>query len=113
MQAVTALAHLKAAVLFIMDASEYCDQSIEAQVQLFESIKPLFTNKPVFIGLNKIDLKRRNELTEEKNLILKKIEDEGVPIFEISTVSEEGIIELRNQVLFKIFIFIILNKKFF
>lgn len=32
MQAVTALAHLKAAVLFVMDISEQCDRTIEEQV---------------------------------------------------------------------------------
>ena len=53
MQAVTALAHLKAAILFIMDVSEMCDKSVEDQIKLFESIQPLFANKPVFIGLNK------------------------------------------------------------
>ncbi len=53
MQAVTALAHLRAAILFIMDASEMCDKSLEDQVKLFESIQPLFANKPVFVGLNK------------------------------------------------------------
>lgn len=98
MQAVTALAHLKAAVLFIMDASEECDRTIEEQAELFESIKPLFANKPVFIGLNKVDVKRRADFTEEKDLILKKLESEGISIFEISTVSEEGIVDFRNQV---------------
>lgn len=32
MQAITALAHLRAAVLFIMDISEMCDHTIEEQV---------------------------------------------------------------------------------
>lgn len=101
MQAVTALAHLKAAVLFIMDISEQCDRTIEEQFLLFESIKPLFANKPVFVGLNKIDVKRRIDLSEEQNTILKKIEEGGVPVVEISTISEEGIIDFRNQVLFE------------
>lgn len=32
MQAVTALAHLRAAVLYMMDLSEQCDQTLEDQV---------------------------------------------------------------------------------
>lgn len=32
MQAVTALAHLRAAVLYVMDLSEQCDHSLEDQV---------------------------------------------------------------------------------
>lgn len=38
MQAVTALAHLKAAVLFVMDISEQCDRTIEEQVWSFTKI---------------------------------------------------------------------------
>jgi nucleolar GTP-binding protein len=33
MQAVTALAHLRAAVLYVMDLSEQCDHTLEDQVQ--------------------------------------------------------------------------------
>lgn len=45
MQAVTALAHLRAAILYFIDVSEQCGHSIAEQVKLYESIKPLFTNK--------------------------------------------------------------------
>lgn len=98
MQAVTALAHLKAAVLFVMDISEQCDHTIEEQIQLFESIRPLFTNKPVFIGLNKIDILGVNDLPEAKKVALKKLEEDQVPIVPMSTVSEEGVVDLRNKV---------------
>lgn len=33
MQAITALAHLRAAVLYVMDISEQCNQTIEEQVR--------------------------------------------------------------------------------
>ncbi|PAV91145.1 hypothetical protein WR25_10960 [Diploscapter pachys] len=36
MQAVTALAHLKAAILFVMDVSEQCDKSIEEQARFLK-----------------------------------------------------------------------------
>lgn len=45
MQAITALAHLRAAVLYVMDVSEQCGHSLEEQVELFRNIKPLFANK--------------------------------------------------------------------
>ena len=35
MQAVTALAHLRAAVLYIMDLSEQCQYTLEEQVSVF------------------------------------------------------------------------------
>lgn len=45
MQAITALAHLRSAVLYVMDASEQCGHNLEQQLQLFENIRPLFANK--------------------------------------------------------------------
>lgn len=42
MQAITALAHLNAAILFLLDISETCGYTIEQQIDLFKSIKPLF-----------------------------------------------------------------------
>uniref|UniRef100_A0A1I7VVZ1 Nucleolar GTP-binding protein 1 n=1 Tax=Loa loa TaxID=7209 RepID=A0A1I7VVZ1_LOALO len=99
MQAVTALAHLRAAVLFIMDISETCDHAIEEQVALFESIRPLFINKPVLIGLNKVDIVRRDELKLEKIKQLKRLEDDSLSLFELSTVTQEGIMDLEIRVL--------------
>lgn len=45
MLSITALAHLRAAVVFVMDVSEQCGESLESQLALFNHIKPLFTNK--------------------------------------------------------------------
>ncbi|KAF1383220.1 hypothetical protein PFLUV_G00129440 [Perca fluviatilis] len=45
MQAITALAHLRAAVLYVMDVSEQCGHNLQQQLELFNSIKPLFANK--------------------------------------------------------------------
>lgn len=46
-QSITALAHLRAAVLYVVDISEQCGYTLAQQAQLFHSIKPLFANKPV------------------------------------------------------------------
>ncbi|KAM3726255.1 Nucleolar GTP-binding protein [Dirofilaria immitis] len=96
MQAITALAHLRAAILFIMDISETCDHTIEEQIALFESIRPLFVNKPVLIGLNKVDIIKRDELNLEKMKQLKRLEDTSISMFELSTVTQEGIMDFRN-----------------
>merc|ERR1739848_413272 len=69
-QSVTALAHLKAAIIYIVDISEECGTPIQTQIQLFSKIKPLFQNKPVFVMLNKIDIKPFEELTEENQNLL-------------------------------------------
>ena len=45
LQAITALAHIRAAIIFFLDISEHCGIPIEQQLKIYESIKPLFANK--------------------------------------------------------------------
>jgi nucleolar GTP-binding protein len=61
MQALTALAHLKTAVLFLIDVSETSGYSIEEQISLFRDLKPLYTSKPVIVGYSKVDLLWENQ----------------------------------------------------
>lgn len=97
MQAITALAHLRAAVLYIMDVSEQCGHNVEEQMELFRNIKPLFANKPLIIVVNKCDVKRVSELSEEQKNIFKELEAEGFPVLETSTLTEEGVIKVKTE----------------
>ncbi|XP_006609027.1 nucleolar GTP-binding protein 1 [Apis dorsata] len=97
MQAITALAHLRAAVLYFCDISEQCGHSLEEQVKLFESIKPLFANKPLTVILNKVDVLRLEELSTEKQAILKSLEDKDVPLLEMSTITDFGVMDVKIQ----------------
>jgi len=97
MQAITALAHLRAAILYVMDISETCGYTLEEQLNLFNNIKVLFTNKPLLIVLNKIDIKRLDELPDEKKAVFEQFRKDDVRIIEMSTFSEEGVIEVRNE----------------
>uniref|UniRef100_A0A3P8XTQ0 Nucleolar GTP-binding protein 1 n=1 Tax=Esox lucius TaxID=8010 RepID=A0A3P8XTQ0_ESOLU len=65
MQAITALAHLRSAVLYVMDLSEQCGHTLKQQLELFNNIRPLFANKPLLVVANKCDIKKISELTEE------------------------------------------------
>ena len=65
MQSIYAIAHLRSCVLYFMDLSEQCGFSIEAQVKLFHSIKPLFANKSVMVVMNKSDIIQAEDLSEE------------------------------------------------
>lgn len=73
MQSITALAHLRACVLFVIDVSENCGYSIRDQVSLFRSIKPLFSGKPVLLALNKIDLRPPEDLSDENKLLINSV----------------------------------------
>merc|ERR1719468_631691 len=96
MQAITALAHLRAAVLYFLDPSEQCNYTLEQQKSLFDSIKPLFANKPLIVVANKTDVIKRTDLSEEKVAVLEAMEKEnGKAILEMSTVTEEGIMDVK------------------
>ncbi|WVO24913.1 uncharacterized protein IAS62_006293 [Cryptococcus decagattii] len=97
MQSITALAHLRSAVLYFMDLSEQCGYTIEAQCKLFHSIKPLFQNKPTILVINKIDIVRLSDLSEENRSYVDTIlADKSVTVVEASTYTEEGIMNVRN-----------------
>eukprot|EP00894_Picocystis_sp_ML_P003468 jgi/Pico_ML_1/53985/g4436.t1 len=65
MQSITALAHLYAVALYIVDVSEECGYTIAQQATLFHSLKPLFVNKPLVIACNKTDVRKLEDLSEE------------------------------------------------
>lgn len=64
LQSITALAHLRAAVLYIVDISEQCGYTIAQQAALFHSIRPLFANKPLIIVANKTDVVKPDSLSD-------------------------------------------------
>jgi len=100
MTAITALAHLPAAVLFFVDISEMCGYPLPTQVALFHSIKPLFRNRPLLIILNKTDLRKIQELSaEEKQLIesMKEGMEENVHFFETSCATRDGVDAARAK----------------
>ena len=97
MQAITALAHLRAAIIYVMDISEQCGQGIEAQIQLFENIKPLFANKPLIVAVNKIDVVTLDNLQQDARAAIMKFEEEGIPVMPMSTFSEEGVMDVKNK----------------
>lgn len=111
MCSITALAHLRAAVLFFLDISGSCGYSIAQQAALFHSIKSLFLNKPLIIVCNKTDLQSLEGISEEdKKLVMEMkaeamktvigqggepTDDQGV-LLTMSTLTEEGVIAVKN-----------------
>lgn len=61
-----------------MDISEQCGHTLDEQIELFNGIKPLFANKPLLVVLNKVDVIRPEELSEEKKDLLKVFYQEGL-----------------------------------
>ncbi len=97
MQSITAIAHLRSAILYFMDLSEQCGYSVTAQIQLFKSIKPLFANKLVFVVINKIDVMRPEDLDSKTQEQLQTILKAGdVELLQLSCTTTEGVMEVRN-----------------
>ncbi|XP_064644176.1 GTP-binding protein 4-like [Lineus longissimus] len=97
MQAITALAHLRAAILYVMDVSEQCGNTLEQQFALFENIRPLFANKPLIVVANKVDVKRIDELEPERQKMFADLQEEGIQVIEMSTMTEEGVINVKTE----------------
>ncbi|KAJ2850544.1 Nucleolar GTP-binding protein 1 [Coemansia brasiliensis] len=96
MQSITALAHLRAAVMFFIDLSELCGYSIQQQMSLFNSIKPLFANKPTLLVISKIDSCTLDDLKPEERELVESVTQEGVVISQLSSHLDKGVIETRN-----------------
>ncbi|KAG9074201.1 Nucleolar GTP-binding protein 1, partial [Ceratobasidium sp. UAMH 11750] len=97
MQSVTAMAHLRSAILYFMDLSERCGYTIAAQVKLFHSIKPLFAGKPTLLVINKIDVVRLDDLSEEQRTLVETITKlPDVQTVQVSCYTDEGVTEVKT-----------------
>lgn len=97
MQSITAIAHLRAAIMYFMDLSEQCGYSVKAQCALFRSIKPLFANKICFIVINKIDVTRPEDLDAESQEELASLLKSGeVEMLQASCNTQEGVQAVKN-----------------
>lgn len=98
MQSIYAIAHLQLCVLYFMDLSEQCGFSVEAQVKLFHSIKPLFANKSVLVVVNKTDIIRPQDLDPQRQELMKTITDlPGVELLETLCIEEDNVMVVRNR----------------
>lgn len=112
MLAITALAHLRCAVLYVIDLSGTCGYSLAQQAALFHSIKPLFANKPLIIACNKTDLQPFETLPEDEKALLEELrreasrcgsavtsgdamEPEDDCLLTMSTMQEKGLAEVK------------------
>lgn len=111
MCSITALAHLRAAVLFFLDISGSCGYTISQQAALFHSIKSLFMNKPLIIVCNKTDLQSLEGISEDDKKLVEEMKSEAMKtligqggeatdiqqvLLTMSTLTEEGVIAVKN-----------------
>jgi len=87
MMSITALAHIKALVLYFVDLSEMCGHSIEEQIGLFETLSPLLRSN-MMIVLSKSDIMRLSDV-KNGSAIMKFLE--GKKYMEMSSEKEENV----------------------
>ena len=98
MQTITALAHLDACILYFIDVSENCGYSIAQQVSLFDSIRPLFKNKPLVIIANKTDLRKYTDLPEkERKLIEEVAKEHQTYLIQMSNETGNGVFDVKSK----------------
>lgn len=97
MCSVTALAYLRAAVLFFLDVSGSCGYTIAQQASLFHSLKSSFANKPLVIVCNKTDLVSVESLSEEDLKLIEEMKTEEAVVLNMSTLTEEGVMAVKNS----------------
>jgi nucleolar GTP-binding protein len=98
MQAITALAHLNACILFFIDISETCGYTIEQQISLFTNVKPLFQAKPLVIVLTKIDLVKYAEVDKESKVLIESLAKEhNAYLIQMSNQSGDGISDVKTK----------------
>jgi nucleolar GTP-binding protein len=98
MQTITALAHLDACILYFIDVSEGCGYSIAQQVSLFDSIRPLFKNKPLVVIANKTDLRKYTDLPEkERKLIEEVAKEHQTYLIQMSNTTGNGVFDVKSK----------------
>jgi nucleolar GTP-binding protein len=96
MLSITALAHLRACILYFMDLSEQCGYTVASQVQLFNNIKPLFANKPLVLVINKIDARKLEDLADDDKAMVQQVMDSCIGVVQMSCYTEDGVMQARN-----------------
>ncbi|KAI9024068.1 P-loop containing nucleoside triphosphate hydrolase protein [Hyaloraphidium curvatum] len=98
MQSITALAHLRACILYFVDASEQCGYTVAQQLALYKSIRPLFANKPTMLVFSKIDARDPSTLPAEQLAEIDRlVAEDKLEVLKMSSYTDEGVMESRNQ----------------
>ncbi|MHA2028146.1 MAG: GTPase, partial [Candidatus Kariarchaeaceae archaeon] len=113
LQALAVFKHLADYLIYLFDVSDFATAPIDEQINLFDEIKTFYPSAEFIPTLSKSDL-----LTEEKvknttqELIDRNVVGTSSEIWNISTETNEGIVELLNYLDLKISEAVLNNPKF-
>ena len=96
MQAVMAMVHLRAAIIYMLDISGTCGYSIEQQVNLFHSLHDIFENRPIVVVLTKTDLVNPASLPQEEQEMIQSMAAPNVTFMNMSSETGDGVAEVKE-----------------
>ena len=98
MQSIMAMVHLRSAIIFMLDISGNSGYTISTQVSLFHSLREIFINRPITIVLTKTDLINPDNLNNEDKELIKSMEGNNIEFLRMSTITGEGVSEVKESV---------------
>lgn len=98
MQAVMAMVHLRAAIIYMLDISGTSGYSIESQVHLFHSLSEIYANRPVTVVLTKTDLTSPDSLSAEDKSLIDSMLSSNVTLMTMSSMTGDGVSEVKETV---------------
>ena len=98
MTAITAMVHLRAAIVFMVDISGTCGYTIEDQVKLFHSLNELFSNRPVTVVMTKCDIVDPDSLPPNEKAMIDSMGAPNVTFQRMSAITGQGVGEVKESV---------------
>ncbi|GAB6943844.1 NOG1 family protein [Vulcanisaeta sp. JCM 14467] len=97
LQAILALKYLARVIVFILDPTNHSGYSLTEQLNLLREVRSNFSNTPLLLLVNKIDIATEDEV----NTALSSVAaiDKSIPTFRISTINCNGCKEVINYVI--------------
>lgn len=96
LQAIAALKNLNGGVVFLFDPTETCGYTLEYQFNVFNDVKSLFADRPLIIGLTKIDIATKEQIDRAKSII------SGYKVYLCNTLKCIGVREIVDELLSKL-----------
>jgi len=103
-RAVAALSELRGAILFLVDPTREAYMSLERQLKLAENVKAIVGGKPLYIGINKVDVAEKGDIERALELFSKLVE-KGLAesIYTLSAINAEEAVRILNEIVYRAF----------
>ncbi len=88
LQAVLALRHLARVIVFLVDPTLHSGYELERQLRLLQDVRESFSNVPVVVAINKIDIASKEQIDEAEQRVKRLSVD--LPVYKISCINAES-----------------------